>query len=248
LSVKAHQQTENPILKVSFSPDDRLLAAVVYSDQMVEIWRIANSQLVRSRSIPQGTNPLSVSFSPNSQMIATGGEDGKVKLWRVSDAKLLKSFPHNDLVYDVAFHSQEMLVSGGKNKEVKFWRIADGKEVKRFVYGDAIYSIAFNPDRQLIVAAGQAGTIKIWRITDGQMIASLPNGNPVNSISFSSDNSTIVSSDENLIRLWHIFSNQPKDVKLTPMLEDACQYLNDYLSTSKTLIQQSDREICKDID
>jgi WD40 repeat protein/energy-coupling factor transporter ATP-binding protein EcfA2 len=244
LPLQARQKTENPILKVSFSPDDRLLAAAVSGDQTIEIWRVADGQLVKS--IPQGTQVNSVSFSPNGQMVAAGGEDGKVKLWSL-DGNLLKVFTHGELVYDVAFNSDTILASGGKNKEVKLWRIADDKPMKPLSYGDTIYGIAFSYDRQLIAAGGDDKTIKIWRITDSQKVASLFNGNPVNSISFSPDNQTIASSDEKLIRLWHIFSNPPKDIKINVMLEDACQYLHEYLSTSKNLTQHKDSEVCENV-
>ena len=71
------------------------------------------------------SNKLSseIRFSPDGQWIASGGEDGAVKVWDLRAGKLM-----NDLddqsggVNDVEFHPHEfLLAAANQNKTISFW-------------------------------------------------------------------------------------------------------------------------------
>ena len=75
--------------------------------------------------IPSYLNKLSseIRFSPDGQWIASGGEDGAVKVWDLRAGKLM-----NDLddqsggVNDVEFHPHEfLLAAANQNKTISFW-------------------------------------------------------------------------------------------------------------------------------
>jgi WD40 repeat protein len=240
------QLSEYPILEVAFSPDDQLIAAANYSNQTVDVWRVSSKQLVRQ--IPQGTKVYAVDFSPDGQTIATVGEDGKVKIWKILDGSFITAFSHSpdQALFDVAFGPDGTVASAGADKQVKIWRISDGKLMTRFLSGDSIYGISFSPDGRLIAAGSRDKTIKVWQIEDRQLIASLPNADPVNRISFSPTNSDILASaGGNLVRLWSIYPNRVKHRNVNLMLEDTCNFLIDYLSSDS--VESNDKTICDDV-
>ncbi|NJP08937.1 MAG: WD40 repeat domain-containing protein [Leptolyngbyaceae cyanobacterium RU_5_1] len=242
--VKDRQQKDNAVLKLSFSPDDRLIAAAVYSDKAVEIWRVADGQLLKI--IPQAMGVTSVDFGADSQTVATAGEDGKIRIWRVSDSKLLKTLSHNRLIYDIKLHRKGMVVSGGEDEQVKIWRTADGQLLKSFSNQDTVYGVAFSIDGEFVAAGGAGKIVRIWRVADSQAIASLPNKDLANRVNFSPDGQLLASTGDSLIRFWSLDLNQTQQTSLDGMLRDACRFLNDYLSSS-TSLPQDDRRVCDSI-
>ncbi|MEO7155929.1 MAG: hypothetical protein ABI039_00120, partial [Vicinamibacterales bacterium] len=90
---------------IDYSSADQLLAVgnFLYSNNILILDSNALSVI---RTLPgHGGGTFSVRFSPDGQFLASGGGDGTVKIWRVSDSSLVRTFnfdPSND-VYSVAF-------------------------------------------------------------------------------------------------------------------------------------------------
>jgi WD40 repeat protein len=74
-----------------------------------------------------------VAVSPDGQFAASCGNDLLVKLWRVDDGSLVRTYPgHTSHVYNVAFHpSGARLASCDLKGELIDWEVESGKEVRR---------------------------------------------------------------------------------------------------------------------
>ena len=77
-------------------------------------------------------NILSVAFSPNGKLLATGDVDGKTYLWQVEDWKLLFSgVGHGDWVRSVAFSPDgQTLATGSQDETIKLWDVLTGERLK----------------------------------------------------------------------------------------------------------------------
>jgi WD40 repeat protein len=64
-----------------------------------------------------------VAFSPDGQLLASGLWSRMVRLWRVEDGKLLRTFEeHTKQVNSVAFSPDgALLASGSDDKTVQLW-------------------------------------------------------------------------------------------------------------------------------
>src|ERR1700730_5051339 len=94
----------------------------------------------------------SVSFSPDGKLLASGGDDQKVKLWEVSTGNELRSFSTRDEINSVAFSPDgNLLAAGGELQAATVWDLASGKE--RFHFSELSFAIAFNPNGQTIAIA-----------------------------------------------------------------------------------------------
>jgi WD40 repeat protein len=153
-----------------------------------------------------------VAFSPNSQTVVSGGQDGTIRLWNFNgEFKILGK--HEGEVTIVAFSPKNIdtLVSGGRDGTVRLWNLkGESKILGRHEGGVTV--IAFSPiDNNIFVSSGRDGTLRLWNLNGtSQIIANIKDikkysGAVILSLAFSPDGKTIaVGGDGQVLRLWHL--------------------------------------------
>lgn len=106
----------------------------------------------------------SVAFSPDGRWVASGDEQGGVRLWDLTAGRLLAELPgHRGAVSSVRFHPNEfLLATGAADRTVRLWDLETFTEVAECGPDAApVSTIAFTPDGSaLLAAAGDA--LKVW--------------------------------------------------------------------------------------
>ena len=113
----------------------------------------------------------SVSFSPDSQMIASASRDGTVKLWDIEGTELQTLKGHNGWVRSVSFSSDGQIVaSGSDDRTVKLWDI-EGTELQTLRgHSGWVRSVSFSSNGQFIASASQDGTVRLWNLNTKDLI------------------------------------------------------------------------------
>jgi hypothetical protein len=163
-----------------------------------------------------------VTFSPDSQMLATASDDRTIKIWYANGS--LKAVLKGDSaqIIKVTFSADsQRLVSVSDDNIVKTWQV-DGKLIQTFpgdsnkvtkVDRDTIVSTSLSFDGTMTAVVGAGGTATIWG-KDGKPLSMLKHPSRVTNVSFSPDRQMLVSaSADKMVRLWKIDGTLLKTLK-----------------------------------
>ena len=178
--------------------------------------------LLAGRITAHSNGTTSVTFSPDGQLLATGGRDGTAKIWHLPDMTLLRMLNggagYRPRVFAVAFTRDGSMLAVGGQGGVVLYRVADGVLVRELVGAASTRTLTISPDNQflangtdLIDQEGQCAdcAVKTWRIADGSLlqIIDADNNSPI-SIAYSPDGRVIAAGSEDrvasdgLLRFW----------------------------------------------
>lgn len=148
-----------------FSPDGTLLAAAI--NHTIWLGSIEEVQKIDILEDQEREGVVtSLYFSPDGKVLVSVNHDGTIKLWSVSERKIIKKLPGDDIrVLSVSLSPDgTMLASGRDDRKVILW---DTKNWSRHFISGApapVMSVSFSPDGQTLTIASSNGSIANWPI------------------------------------------------------------------------------------
>ncbi|XP_061342511.1 uncharacterized protein LOC133288708 isoform X2 [Gastrolobium bilobum] len=128
-------------------------------------------------------------FSPSGKYLASGGEDGVIRIWRVKkrssqsfivlpnkifkieESPMQEFYGHSSDVLDLAWSSSDTLLSSSMDKTVRLWQIGCCQCLSVFHHKDYVTCIQFNPvDENYFISGSIDGKVRIWGIHEERVV------------------------------------------------------------------------------
>jgi ribosome assembly protein SQT1 len=164
-----HFTTHNgSVFAISCHPTEPL-AVSGGEDDLGYIWDITDGEVI-VKLTGHTDSVCSASFSSDGQMVATGGMDGKVRIWRRVGAvdfrnwEFLTELQGPDEVIWLRWHPRgAILLAGSNDSTVWLWQLPSGNTMQVFAgHSGPVQCGEFTPDGKRIVTASEDGTLIYW--------------------------------------------------------------------------------------
>lgn len=160
----SRSRTVGTVTSVAFSPDGGTIAVTntLETHSQISVLNTATGKL--QRTLWHGAIPMSMTYSLDGRMLATGGHDGAVKLYDSRTGRILRTFRgHSARVWCVTFSpDNNTLASASHDSTVKLWNVSGGVLLRTLTgHIKAVHSIAISPDGATLASSSADGTVKL---------------------------------------------------------------------------------------
>ncbi len=173
LSLSWQGQLQDYVTAMDWSPDGRWLAIASGSGE-VTLLNIPNKQTIAIE--PSAAESIDcLGFSYDGQFLAAGGQNGQVKVWRLSaDSKadlrlptLVKVLEHSRIwIEHLAWSPTQNELAFSLGRYVQVWDMAREEMVTTLPFEtSSVLDLAWHPDGKQLAVSGHL-TVKIWSRSD----------------------------------------------------------------------------------
>lgn len=211
---------------VALAAVDEATAVSGGKDSRVIVWDVetgARTHTFKATDIARGKknptkvaghigNILTVAVSDDGQIIASGGDDGLVRVWDARAGKIIESLRgHRGPIQGVAFRSgTRQLFSASRDRTVKIWDLNDMAYVETlFGHGgevNAIDSLA----KERAMSCGRDGTLRLYKVVEGsQLVFRRALTSSIDAIAMVSEQRFVSGGDDGAVCLWQMNKKKP---------------------------------------
>lgn len=156
-----------------------------------------------------------IAYSPDSQLMATGADDNKIKVWTVSSGFCFVTFSeHTNAVTALHFMpNNHCLLSASLDGTVRAWDLFRYRNFRTFTTPSSKQFVSLASDLSgEVICAGTLDSFEIfvWSMKTGRLLDVLSgHEGPVHGLTFSPTNAILASSSwDKSVRLWDVFQGK----------------------------------------
>jgi WD40 repeat protein len=173
LTVEIKNGHSDTVFGVSFSPDDKKLAACA-ADKFVKVFELPSGKFLKAFE-GHTHHVLGVGWKADGKLLASAGADNVVKIWDFDKGEQVRTINgHGKQVTRLVFvgKSDQFATCSG-DQTVRFWNINGGNTRNFGGSADFLYALSVSADGALVAAGGQEGIVRLYNGGNGQLLKSL---------------------------------------------------------------------------
>jgi RNA polymerase sigma factor (sigma-70 family) len=180
-----------------FSADGRVRASANNQEHIIIVWDDPQSATGRVLDKFEGSI-AALALSPDSKLLATGGDRREVHLYDLTASKKLRTIQADQMIASLAFSADGKTLASGagtpsggglRSPTIRLWDVATGKAVRGLPHDGHVFDLLFSPDGRFLVSAGWFGDFgpRLWNLSTGKELPLPPARVECNALAFSPD-------------------------------------------------------------
>jgi WD40 repeat protein len=194
------------------SPDGRLLATACGHD----LWLWDRQTWLRIVHIADVQPVQQMTFSPDGQLIATGGNRGVVSVYAAGDGERIARFEASGVAWQLVFSGDGrhlMAASGGSlpgQARAVVWDLQAGRIARIIKHESAVQAASFSPDSTQLLTGSADGMAALTAVDDGRTLATFQHDSNVEAVAFDRTGTHTITADaDGRVRVWRVPDGQP---------------------------------------
>ncbi|WP_406840712.1 NB-ARC domain-containing protein [Streptomyces sp. AHU1] len=147
-----------------------------------------------------------VAFSPDGTVLATVGDDRRVRLWNPATGVALRTLTgHGGRIKAVAFSPDGALLATADDNRVRVWNSATGATLRTLKGHEGhANAVAFSPDGSLLAGVAEDGHVRAWDPRTGTALRRLTDHvGGLRALVFHPDGTLLATADDDgWVRIW----------------------------------------------
>jgi WD40 repeat protein len=144
---------------------------------------------------------LSLDFSPDGNLIASGSIDNTMRIWDVREARLLRTMHgHPFPILTLKFAPNgSFIITGSTDSIGRVWRVSNGNLIGTLEgHAGWLNSLDISSDGGLIATSADDYTVRLWRFLDAKLVQTIDEGmSIVSEVTFTPDGNQLAWSESN---------------------------------------------------
>jgi WD40 repeat protein/serine/threonine protein kinase len=165
-----------------------------------------------SAVLEHGGEVQAATFSPDGQVLLTGGRVGGARRWdAVTGEPIGQPLPHEGEIRSVTYSLDgRIIATAGTDKTARLWDAATSEPIgKPLVHAHWVQSVAISPDSRTVVSGSADGTARIWDLATGEQRGELRPPGWVHIVAFSADGKKLATGSGNRAQIWDAQTLEP---------------------------------------